>query len=106
MNGTGPDRTDRECIWCGASAITEEDVIARWIARLFTDRFWELAPNFAIQGAGWWHDMDDASEPPAKRVRIPRPGLRIVQQRVDVRAREQGPAASREVDVRRAGYGG
>ena len=63
-------RPGRGCIWCGEDATTDEDVIAQWIARLFNERYWHLSPNFAIRGAGWWHDLDNPREPPAKRVRV------------------------------------
>lgn len=45
-------------------------MIARWIAHLFNERFWQLSPNFAIQGAGRWYDEDEPGASPARRVRI------------------------------------
>lgn len=72
MSPSGLRRRDRGCIWCGeVGSTTEEDVIARWIARLFIERFWPLSPNFAIQRLdGRWYDADEATAQPAKRVGI------------------------------------
>lgn len=63
-------RGDRGCVWCGEDATSDEDVIAQWIARVFNERYWHLSPNFATQGTGWWHDLDNPQDPPAKRVRV------------------------------------
>lgn len=74
LNGVGilrRFRARRGCTWCqSADADSEEDVIARWIAALFVERFWRLSPNLQVQGAGRWYDMDEAKTTPAKRVRI------------------------------------
>lgn len=59
-------------MWCGEpGSATEEDVIARWIATMFRERFWPLSPNFAIQRLdGRWYDADEAISQPAKRIGI------------------------------------
>lgn len=59
-------------MWCGETgSTTEEDVIARWIATSFRERFWPLSPNFAIQRLdGRWYDADEATPQPAKRIGI------------------------------------
>ncbi len=88
MDGTARSRADRGCLWCGGPAATEEDVIARWIARLFNERFWGVSPNLAIQGAGSWYDMGRRERSLCETRAHTRSGLRVVQQRVDVQARE------------------
>lgn len=72
VSRSGLGRGNSGCIWCGeVGSTTEEDVIARWIARLFIERFWPLSPNFAIERLdGRWYDADEATPQPAKRVGI------------------------------------